>query len=144
MISLTNVPIAFKQYHRDICAWAGAASATFHLGLQKQASTFFSIPWSTDKGINWNPFLKEMRRCLPNFEITVRNKALSLDENLFTDTNSIGMAVILLEDNVGGVTHSVAIANGLIFDSNEKFALPFNKASLDRCVSTPETQCQVV
>ena len=64
MISLTDVPIAFKQYHQDICAWAGAASAMFHLGLHKQASAFFSIPWSTDKGINWNPFLKEMRLSL--------------------------------------------------------------------------------
>ena len=126
-----DVPIAFKQFNIDICAWAGTASAMFHLGLHKQASAFFSICWSTDKAINWNPFLKEMKRCLPNYDITVRNKALSIDNKLFDDTNSFGMAITLLEDNVGGVTHSVTISSGLIFDSNKQFALPFNKQSLD-------------
>ena len=111
MISMTNVPIAFKQFDRDICAWSGAASAMFHLGLHKQASAFFSIPWSTDKGINWNPFLQAIRKCLPNYDITVRNKLLSPDEDLFPDKNKSAMAITLLEDNVGGVTHSVAIAN---------------------------------
>ena len=131
MIAMTDVPVAFKQFEREICAWAGAASAMFHVGLHKQACAFFSICWFTDKGINWNPFLKEMRKCLPNYDITVRNKALSINNKLLDDTNSFEMAVTLLEDNVGGVTHSVTIANELIFDSNEQFALPFNRQSLD-------------
>ena len=131
MISMTNVPIAFEQYNQDICAWAGAASAMVHLGLHKQASAFFATCWLNEKGINWSPFFKELQRCLPNYDITVRNEALSLDEELFPNKNNIGMVVTLLEDNIGGVTHSVAIANGLIFDSNEQFALPFNKESLD-------------
>ena len=61
MISMTNVPVAFKQYHQDICAWAGAASAMFHLDLHKQASAFFATCWSNDKGINWNPFLRNCK-----------------------------------------------------------------------------------
>ena len=49
-----------------------------------------------------------------------------------------------MEDLLGGISHAFTIVDGLIFDSNENFALEFSEENINRCLSTLDQPCKAV
>ena len=54
------------------------------------------------------------------------------------------IVVTTLYANNGHVNHAVAIHENLIFDANEKRAMPLSQEALDYCVSTSDKPCTCI
>ena len=60
--------------------------------------------------------------------------------NLLEHDLSSTIAVVVMEAIDGSSHHAIAVHDGLIFDSNEPFAIPLTKPNLDLMCSTDKRQ----
>ena len=117
----------------------------YQAGLHHQACALFAHSWLHDQGVNWNPLMNQLQHLLPNWRMTEK-KDQSIEMDLVNRTSNKQMIVLLLEDNYGGTSRTIAVTENCIFDSNEKTSLPIqnDQSTLHRCVSTMLYQCKVV
>ena len=138
----SDIKVIYQQGDKDICSWAGAATALHNRGFVSQGAFIFATGWSKPEDQSWSPFVQALQKCMPSYHV-VSKKNQPITETLAT-TNNVVMVVLQLLDSIGNTTHSVSVSDDFIFDSNEKYALPYSQKHLNRCVSTMEYQCEAV
>ena len=122
--------------------WASTASALYACGYEEQSSTMFAQSWLNQFDFSWNKFNGMLQKFLPQHHITVKHE-VKIDD-IFVEDEDILFQVLQLVDSFGNESHCVTASANTIFDSNEKYGLPFTRESLDRCVTSPAYPCTAV
>ena len=126
-------PVKFMQGPIDSCAFSSLASAFYHTNnpdlvrvaniLQEESLRFSGRSNCIDiaKGIVEN----NVRWLIP--------KRIPKKFDWEHDINDYMFVAGVIKDSIGACQHAVAIFRDWIYDSNEPFALPLSKQSLDCC-----------
>ena len=125
--------VRYMQGEMDTCVFSSFATALYSSGdvqLKELANKIQQIS-SNHEGIVGS--LEKVKRVVDGDVKWLQPKWLKKN---FVWQEHIGcndFFVGIIRDNTGSVQHTVSVHNGWIFDSNEPYALPLNKQSLDCC-----------
>ena len=131
-----DVEIAFRQEHRQTCVYSSFASALWFLGFTDLALCVISYAASSQG----DPFaLRRLAKVVRDHPFWMSPKKIknAATFNLLEHDLTNELAVVVLRGIPDrACNHAVTVFDGLIFDSNEKFAIPLTQANLDLVCST--------
>jgi len=119
---------------KPMCLPSAFASGLYHLGYEKLADHLWEMMRSLRKDANIvshfrtmvNPVLKEN-----GLKLLKRRKPREYYHPLKRECRTQNLVLAQLRGRVGGINHVVAFVGDLVFDANQKRALPITEDSLD-------------
>ena len=132
-----DVKIAFQQQHRQTCVYSSFASALWFLGLTELAVRVDSEAVSSEG----DPYaLKRLAKLVhdhPTWMIPKRIKNSASSFKILEHDLTNALAVVVLKGIPDrACNHAITVFDGMIFDSNEKSAIPLTQPNLDLMCST--------
>ena len=131
----SDIEIVFQQQSRHTCIYSSFASALWSVGILDIAI----LVASEAKDSEGDPLaLRRLASLVHDHPSWLTSKKIKnapqfkLLEHDFSDS----MAVVVLKGSDGACNHAITVHDGLIFDSNERFAIPLTEANLDLMCST--------
>jgi len=138
--STSTIRVAFRQFNKDICAWASTASALHACGYEELAVSFFTHGWLPELNFSWKHFQGLLNKLLPQHVITIK-KSVTIESILEEEGDAL-FQILQVVDSFGNDSHCIAATSGVIFDSNEKYGLQLTRENIDRCVTNPSFPCK--
>ena len=143
---LSNAPrVHYNQTEgQDLCAFKSLASVVHYLGWVEAANRI------DDTGIREASTCLDSWKLLYDVTVTYLPKWIQVAKINRRDVDWIhgleegSIVVTTLYASNGHVNHAVAIHENLIFDANEKRAMPLSQEALDYCVSTSDKPCTCI
>lgn len=134
---VSNIRLVFPQGSRQTCIYSSFASALWFLGMT-DLSILVSSRASRSEN---NPFaLKELAVLVHNHPTWLTPRRIKSAESSFKllqhDLSNSLAVVVLKGIPDGACNHAITVHDGLIFDSNEEFAIPLSRSNLDLMCST--------
>jgi hypothetical protein len=140
-ISCNRFPIHFHQQGKQTCVCSSFASALWAVGLQSMAHKVAELASTMSET---HSVLHQVggfmsKTWLQPVKISPKKKRPWPYPLLTADLqNAIALVVLVASD--GSRSHAITVHDGLIFDSNEDFALTLCQENLDALCSTPLRQ----
>ena len=133
---ISNIEILFRQHGRNTCIFSSFASALWFLGIRDMAL----VVASRTEDSEGDPLaLKRLAMLVHGHPSWLTPKKIKNAStfNLLEHDLSSSLAVVVLKGIPDGASnHAITVHDGLIFDSNEQFAVPLTKSNLDLMCST--------
>jgi hypothetical protein len=138
---IADVVIFFQQHDCQTCIYSSFASALWFIGITDVANLVVSEAKSSEG----DPFaLKRLAKMVhdhPTWLIPQKIKSAATSFNLLQHDLKNSIAVVVLKGIPDGAcNHAITVFDGMIFDSNEKFAIPLTRPNLDLMCSTDTRQ----
>ena len=127
--------IRYPQGNLPTCVFSGFASALWAVGLEGLAMLVkAAIPFT----VNDPSVIAQLAQLLarsPGWLLPHKIKRASVFDLLSADL-STALAVVILKASDGTTSHAITVHDNVIFDSNERTAIPLCKDNLDYLCST--------
>jgi hypothetical protein len=126
-------PVKFQQGQTDTCVACSLASAFYHTSIPTLVRAA-SILKTQSLGVSGMSIGLKSAKCIVDEQVGwLQPKRLPRNFNWEKDITQYMFVVGRIEDSNGCCQHAVTIFRNWIYDSNEPFALPLSKQSLDCC-----------
>ena len=147
-LMVTSVPLKYKQFEEETCAYKGLASALHYcatklnMGDKQVASNLASVAVaqaSQDARTqleNLTKLVKEKSTYWRKHELRAKQKTVK-EWDILNIRSPFPTVVVLLGTD-GGQSHSVTLVNDLVFDFNCTHAMRLSKETLDWCCNCPD------
>jgi hypothetical protein len=131
----------YQQQEQHTCIFSSAASALHHYDMTEYAKFIHNL--TTTSLVESNIFQFFLQDVLRKHK-TRHFDAINAKKRGFTwETLDVKYVYIAqLKNQTGDCTHTIAIYNGWIFDSNLSYAIKLNKENLDWCSASDNSLCQ--
>ena len=134
---VSDIEIAFQQHDRETCIYSSFASALWFIGITDVALLVVSEAGKSQG----DPFaIKRLAKLVhehPTWLTPRKIKRAATSFKLLQHDLTNSLAVVVLKGIPDGAcNHAITVFDGMIFDSNEKFAIPLTRANLDLMCST--------
>jgi len=134
--------IKFKQNQQDTCVYSSFASALWCIGMHDLATTLAGR--CTEK-LHSPRILQHLAHDMNGHWLqSVKIKNAGTMFNLLDEDLEHTIAVVVIRASDGQCSHAITVHDGLVFDSNEDFAIPLTQANLDYICSTNEQEAAFV
>lgn len=131
----SKVEIHFQQHDRKTCVYSSFASALWSVGIFHLAFEVAAKVCETEG----DPFvLKNLASFVYKYPFWLGASKIknAMHFDIFGYDLSSSLAVVVLMASDGAINHAVTVHDGLIFDANERYAIPLSQANLDLMCST--------
>jgi hypothetical protein len=125
--------IKYRQGEVDSCVFSSLASAFYHTQIPELVKVANILQCNIVRLSGGANCLEMAREFVDKNVNWLQARKLPKTFNWETDINDYMFVVGVIQDSTNACQHAVTIFHNWIFDSNESFALPLNKESLDCC-----------
>jgi hypothetical protein len=125
--------VRYMQGDIDSCVFSSLASAFHHTGIPDLVKVSKFLQDKANGYSGGTDCLNAARRIVQQNVKWLQTKRLRKSFNWESDIHNHMFLVGVLKDSTGSCQHAVTIFRKWIYDSNEPFALPIRKESLDYC-----------
>jgi hypothetical protein len=127
-------PVHFMQGDIDRCVFSSLASAFNHTGIPDLVRVATILQEKSNQLCGGAKCLKDTKQIVAENVKWLQPKRMPKKFEWQNDINSESMFFVgVMKDSSGSCQHAVTIFRKWIYDSNEPFALPLSKESLDLC-----------
>jgi hypothetical protein len=127
-------PVHFMQGDIDRCVFSSLASAFNHTGIPDLVRVASILQKKSNRLCGGAKCLKDAKQIVTENVKWLQPKRMPKKFEWQNDMNSEYMFFVgVMKDSSGSCQHAVTIFRKWIYDSNEPFALPLSKESLDIC-----------
>jgi hypothetical protein len=126
-------PVKFKQGKIDSCVFSSLASAFIQTNIPDLVRVANFLIYKLNRYVGGTQFLDTAKDIVTENVKWLQPKRLPQDFNWEEDLKENMFVVGVIRDSTNSCQHAVTIFRNWIYDSNEPFALPLSKESLDCC-----------
>jgi hypothetical protein len=126
-------PVKFMQGEIDTCVFSSLASAFHQTLIPDLVSVANMLQTKSYRHCGGTKSLTEAKNIVTENVKWLQPNRLPKTFNWEDDINDYMFVVGVIKDNTNSCQHAITIFRNWIYDSNEPFALPLSKESLDCC-----------
>jgi hypothetical protein len=126
-------PVKFMQGQIDRCVFSSLASAFDHTAIPDLVRVAIILQDKSNRLSGGTQCLNAAMHIVAENVKWLQPKRLPKTFNWENDMNDYMFVVGVIRDNTNSCQHAITIFRNWIYDSNEPFALPLSKESLDCC-----------
>jgi hypothetical protein len=126
-------PVHHRQGDHDTCTYSSLASAFHHTGIPELVKVAILLQNKSNRHCGGTKSLHIAKEIVTNNVKWLQPKRLPKNFDWEKDINDNMFVVGVIQDSTNCCEHAVTIFRNWIYNSNEPYALPLSKESLDSC-----------